>query len=128
MPIFTSVQLTLKVAQDAALSLLLLQRDRETITDQFDEHVCGTVDIAASTTFTVPLTSHITTGQFLYVETTREVVLHFGGGTDDVRVTPPAAGTKVRYLAERTSFTSLTIENEDGTNAATGVLFMVLGT
>jgi hypothetical protein len=127
MPIYTSVLMTLKVAQDSGLESLLLHRDREAITDTYDESVSGTVDIAASTTFTVPMT-HLTEGQFLYVETTREVRLHFSGGVDDVPLKPATAGTKVRHLQERTSFTSLTIENAAATDEATGVFFMVLGT
>lgn len=127
MPIFSSVQLTLKVAQDVLLTQLLLHRDRETITDTFEESVSGTTDIAVSTTFTVPMT-HLTTGQFLYVETTNPISLHFDAGTDDIRIAPPAVGTNVRYIMEGGSFTSLTIENESASVIASSVFFMVLGT
>jgi hypothetical protein len=127
MALYTSLLVTLKVATDSGLEKLLLHRDRETITDTYDESVQGVVDIAAASTFTVPMT-HLTEGQFLYVETTGTLQLHFSAGADDVTIKPLAVGTKVRYIAERASFTSLTIENDDALVAVNGVLFMVLGT
>lgn len=127
MPIYTSIKMTIDVAQDSDLEMLLLKRDRETFTNQFDEAVSGTVDIATSTTYTVPM-SHMGEGQFLYVETTQEVQLHFSGGSDNVSVKPATAGSKTRFMAEETSFTSLTIENLSATDEAPAVFFMVLGT
>ena len=127
MAIYTSLSLTLKIATDVELTKLLQGRDKEVITDTFDEYVGGVVDIAVSTTFTVPMT-HITTGQFLYIETTNPIALHFSGGSDDVLVAPPAVGTKVRVILERASFTGLTIENQSALLVADAVTFVVLGT
>ena len=127
MAIFTTVELTVKAAFDAAYSRLILGRDRETITNTlFTESVENTVNIAISTTYTVQM-SHLTEAQWLYVETTDEVLLHFDGGTDDIRVKPKASGTLVRVLYEGASFTSLTIENESASVEAAGVYFMILG-
>lgn len=123
MAIYTSVKMTIKVAIDADLTKLLLHRDSVTITDQYTESASGTVNIAALGVFTIPMT-HLTTGQFLYIEAANNVTVELSGG-GSVSIVPSAAGTVCRFIGERLSFTSATITA--GAVAADGVYYAVMG-
>lgn len=126
MALYTKRILTLLVARDSKYTNLLVSRDRATLEDEFAEAVSGEVIIGASTTYTVPMTGAVATGQLLYIEFDRPVKLAFDGSSDKIALAPSAAGTGAMALLERGSFTSLTVENEDASNAAT-VFYAVLG-
>jgi hypothetical protein len=80
---------------------------------------------AAEAGYLLPL-GKVVTGQYLYVETDRELGIKLDGSADEVILKPPASGVSARFSAHLEFTTAPELENKDGSNTAT-VSFLIAG-
>lgn len=98
-----------------------------TVIDTFDLEQSGELELGAGETNYTLEKGKIITGQYLYVETDRELMIRFDGEATGHRLGAPAVGTKAK-MCWRTSFVSPPIlTNLDGTNPAQ-VSYLIAGT